>query len=964
MDIDVTPPTDVEKVKFATCNSEDPTEEVVGRDRKEENKRIGNASKKVIKHALRQQAKRRRKNTTIASTASSSSSSSTSTNVPRIIVKPLPPPRPEEGVPVPIVKTPTMKEVLASIPGFSIKPRKRTNKKLSTAAQLEQTKEGCIDLETPDSILVNTNLRALLNKYTFTILPTLYQHKLVQLLPSVDRQIVSNSLNENVRLNASSLNNEFFARACLEWQERLAEGEFTPENQQKLKSEADRERSKLDPWKLKHFEPIWGDRNQTEGENTSSQRTQNNRPPIKTTIKLRNSTLASKQKPAPVVRRIRTVGAVTRSCTNYKEVMQQQQREVHGTIRTPIPDLLPIRTHKTHKPELVITPIQSREIETGPTNEVDPLQITDVTCASIETPINIPEITIINISDAIINRNEETIISCVSKAEKRKSESPLHDNISRKRKIHNSLTIESINPLPVSKDEVKINQDNHLCTARSEESAQLPIRTEFELGRSTKDVVHVTETLKLLTDTYDTSLDHCLPDTQEFSGISDDTTDSCSEHIVERLSDCVSEAKGQNLDDIPLPFDGQDRLSELNDQYSEITDQMSETEQLSETNEHFLEANDQSSDTNDRSLEANDHLSETNDQLSENNDQLSETNEQLLETNDHLSEASDRLSEVNDRLLETTDKLLESNETVDRLSQTNDQTSEMNDQISEVNDQASETNDQLSETNDNLMANDRLSETMDQMSETTENNDRLSEANDRSPETNDHLSEVQETMSETNFDIQSQGTRSETQESLEISEEYGVKPENSNVDISIRHSDMVPEQSRLFQESINIAANNLMSFSLNSNDTQHEEIKILDDKPNFVSLEVQGAIQMDQNELNEQFLPNSLILQQESLVLDKNCGDSCVSDMCMEESAEKLEASVEESDLVLSQLESNFEHVRNMCDEDVAIEDRFIDAENYVLESGQISVSTSEKCQKDNDMQATLFTVSRGKQPL
>lgn len=52
------------------------------------------------------------------------------------------------------------------------------------------------------------------------------------------------------RLSSSGLNNEFFARACLEWRERLAEGEFTPENQQKLKAEAEREKSKLDPWKV------------------------------------------------------------------------------------------------------------------------------------------------------------------------------------------------------------------------------------------------------------------------------------------------------------------------------------------------------------------------------------------------------------------------------------------------------------------------------------------------------------------------------------------------------------------------------------------------------------------------------------------------------------------------------------------------------------------------------------------
>lgn len=152
-----------------------------------------------------------------------------------------------------------MREVLASIPGFSIKPRRRTNKKMSTAAQIEQTREGCIDLETPDSILVSTNLRDLLNKDTFCLLPPLYQYKLVQLLPNVDRPVIENDT-ETIRLNSSSLTNEFFARACLEWRERLAEGEFTPENQLKLRTEAEKEKIKLDPWKLKHFEPIWGDK--------------------------------------------------------------------------------------------------------------------------------------------------------------------------------------------------------------------------------------------------------------------------------------------------------------------------------------------------------------------------------------------------------------------------------------------------------------------------------------------------------------------------------------------------------------------------------------------------------------------------------------------------------------------------------------------------------------------------------
>jgi len=88
----------------------------------------------------------------------------------------------------PSPKPKTMKDVLASIPGFGAgRPRKRNNRKLSTAEQLEQTKkEGCIDLETPRSILTQVNLRAILNKHTFSLLPPLYQYKLIQLLPEVD----------------------------------------------------------------------------------------------------------------------------------------------------------------------------------------------------------------------------------------------------------------------------------------------------------------------------------------------------------------------------------------------------------------------------------------------------------------------------------------------------------------------------------------------------------------------------------------------------------------------------------------------------------------------------------------------------------------------------------------------------------------------------------------------------------
>ncbi|KAG1669034.1 Polycomb protein Asx [Nymphon striatum] len=146
-------------------------------------------------------------------------------------------------------KQPSMKNNESSTSSPSKSRTKRTRSKF----HFRQSK-NTIDVESPDSVLINTNIRALLNKHTFASLPALYQHRLAQCLPAADRQINSDYV---VRLSSTALNNEFFAKSCQEWKERLAEGEFTPDNQQKLKAEAEKEYSKLDPWKVKHFEPVW-----------------------------------------------------------------------------------------------------------------------------------------------------------------------------------------------------------------------------------------------------------------------------------------------------------------------------------------------------------------------------------------------------------------------------------------------------------------------------------------------------------------------------------------------------------------------------------------------------------------------------------------------------------------------------------------------------------------------------------
>ncbi|XP_051515909.1 putative Polycomb group protein ASXL1 isoform X2 [Myxocyprinus asiaticus] len=113
-----------------------------------------------------------------------------------------------------------------------------------------------VDFETPGSILVNTNIRALINTRTFAAFPTHSQQQLLQLLPEVDRQVGPDGL---ARLSSSALNNEFFTHASQSWKERLAEGEFTHEMQVRFRQEMEKEK-KVEAWKEKFFEEYHGQR--------------------------------------------------------------------------------------------------------------------------------------------------------------------------------------------------------------------------------------------------------------------------------------------------------------------------------------------------------------------------------------------------------------------------------------------------------------------------------------------------------------------------------------------------------------------------------------------------------------------------------------------------------------------------------------------------------------------------------
>ncbi|XP_073668564.1 putative Polycomb group protein ASXL2 isoform X2 [Paramisgurnus dabryanus] len=124
-----------------------------------------------------------------------------------------------------------------------------------SARQLRRAK--CeIDVETPDSILVNTNLRALINKHTFSMLPTDCQQKLLKMLPEVDQQA---SMDGALKVTSSALNNEFFTSAAQSWKERLAEGDFTPELRLRIRQEIEKEK-KVEAWKEHFFESYYGEK--------------------------------------------------------------------------------------------------------------------------------------------------------------------------------------------------------------------------------------------------------------------------------------------------------------------------------------------------------------------------------------------------------------------------------------------------------------------------------------------------------------------------------------------------------------------------------------------------------------------------------------------------------------------------------------------------------------------------------
>jgi Asx homology domain len=153
---------------------------------------------------------------------------------------------------------------LKTAPEPAVKPVKTLNANINGKQRRRPKKlksdivnDLAIDVKRPSSVLVDTSIRALLTNVAFSQLSAESQKILIESLPLVDRPAPSIE-SQTIDLNPSSINNEFFNRACIEWRDRLSNGEFTNEHQTKLRAEQEREKSKIDPWKARNFEGIWG----------------------------------------------------------------------------------------------------------------------------------------------------------------------------------------------------------------------------------------------------------------------------------------------------------------------------------------------------------------------------------------------------------------------------------------------------------------------------------------------------------------------------------------------------------------------------------------------------------------------------------------------------------------------------------------------------------------------------------
>lgn len=138
----------------------------------------------------------------------------------------------------------------------SCKPNKKRGRP-SHKRQLQEIRdEKKINLQTSDSILTITNLKSILTLDALKTLSQDCQLTLIKLLPKLDQ--ILNQEDQKLMARESALSNEYFAEFCTQYQEKLSDNRLSEDALEQAKSEESKELAKIDPWKLKNFEPTWG----------------------------------------------------------------------------------------------------------------------------------------------------------------------------------------------------------------------------------------------------------------------------------------------------------------------------------------------------------------------------------------------------------------------------------------------------------------------------------------------------------------------------------------------------------------------------------------------------------------------------------------------------------------------------------------------------------------------------------
>ncbi|XP_032460436.1 polycomb group protein ASXL1 isoform X3 [Phocoena sinus] len=208
------------------------------------------------------------------------------------------------------------------------------------SGQMKRNRGEEIDFETPGSILVNTNLRALINSRTFHALPSHFQQQLLFLLPEVDRQVGTDGL---LRLSSSALNNEFFTHAAQSWRERLADGEFTHEMQVRIRQEMEKEK-KVEQWKEKFFEDYYGQKLGLSKEESLQQNVGQEEVEIKSDLRVSGESTrpqrgpATRQRDGHFKKRSRP-DLRTRARRNLYKKQEPEQAEVAKDTQSVAPDM-------------------------------------------------------------------------------------------------------------------------------------------------------------------------------------------------------------------------------------------------------------------------------------------------------------------------------------------------------------------------------------------------------------------------------------------------------------------------------------------------------------------------------------------------------------------------------------------------------------------------------------------------